>query len=51
MNPKTPFLDEPENLKAYRQNLIKQFSTIPQSQPILLMGHELQKVNFLNFEL
>ena len=46
MAPDSPFLDEPEKLKNYRQRLIKQVSTIPQPEPILLMAHELQKVTF-----
>ena len=45
MTPKSPFLDEPENLKSYRQGLLKHFSSIPQPEPVLLLGHELQKVN------
>lgn len=46
MTPDSPFMDEPEKLKAYRQQLLKQVSTIPQSEPILLMAHELQKVRW-----
>jgi hypothetical protein len=43
MPPNTPFLDEPEKLKSYRQGLLKQISTIPQPEPVILMAHELQK--------
>lgn len=41
----SPFLDEPEKMKAYRQKIIKQVSSIPKAEPVLLMAHELQKVN------
>jgi hypothetical protein len=44
MTPESPFLDEPEKLKSYRQQLLKQISTIPQPEPIILTAHDLQKV-------
>lgn len=47
MPPNSPFLDEPEKLKGYRQQLLRQVSNIPQPEPVLLMAHELQKVNLL----
>ena len=45
MSPESPFLDEPERFKGFRQDLIKRVSTVPQSEPIMLMAHELQKVS------
>ena len=46
MAPDSPFLDEPEKFKNYRQEFVKKLSTVPQPEPVLLMAHELQKVTF-----
>lgn len=48
MAPESPFLDEPEKFKNYRHDLVKRVSTVPQSEPVMLMAHELQKVE-LNY--
>jgi hypothetical protein len=49
MAPESPFLEEPEKFKNYRQSLLKSISTIPQPEPVQLMSHELLNVNLINF--
>ena len=44
MSPESPFLDEPERFKSFWQDVIKRVPTVSQSEPVMLMAHQLQKV-------